>query len=369
MKMNFYKEYLRFKDFAFEQFWEKVDDYQLQRILQKERISSLEFLALLSPKGEQYLENMAQKAHRLTVQHFGRTILLYTPMYLSNYCVNRCLYCGFNVGNRLTRKQLTLREVEKEAEVISSTGLKHILILTGEAPQKANLSYLQDCVQILKRYFTSIAIEIYPLEEGEYAQLISAGVDGLTIYQETYQEDVYQEVHLEGPKKDYHFRLNAPEQACLAGMRSVNIGALLGLAEWRKEAFFTGLHANYLQNKYLDTEISLSLPRLRPHLGGFNPAFPVNDKNMVQILLAFRLFMPRAGITISTRESGVFRDSLLPLGITKMSAGSTTAVGGHTSKETNTGQFEISDERDVEEMRRAILGLGYQPVFKDWQAI
>lgn len=367
--MSFYQEYLSFREFAFQDFWQRVDDHQIQRILGKTRISPLEFLALLSPKGEQYLEAMAQKAHRLTVQHFGRTILLYTPMYLSNYCINRCLYCGFNVHNRLTRKQLTLGEVEKEAQAISSTGLKHILILTGEAPQKASLSYLQECVQILKKYFTSIAIEIYPLEEGEYGKLISAGVDGLTIYQETYQEDVYQEVHLAGPKKNYRFRLDAPERACLAGMRSVNIGALLGLAEWRKEAFFTGMHANYLQNKYLDTEISLSLPRLRPHLGGFKPAFPVSDKNIVQILLAFRLFMPRAGVAISTRESEAFRDNVLPLGITKMSAGSTTAVGGHTSNDTNTGQFEISDQRDVAKMKEAIFRLGYQPIFKDWQAI
>jgi len=367
--MSFYEEYLKFKELPFESSWGLLDNRKIETILRKERINFNDFLALLSPVAEEHLEEMAQKARRLTVQNFGRTIILYTPMYLSNYCINRCLYCGFNVDNRLTRRQLTLEEVEREAQVISATGLKHILILTGEAPKKASLEYLQDCVQILKKYFTSIAIEIYPLAEAEYSQLIAAGVDGLTIYQETYQEDVYDSLHLSGPKKDYRFRLDAPERACRAAMRSVNIGALLGLADWRKEAFFTGLHADYLQNKYLDTEVSISLPRIRPHLGGFQPVSPVSDKNLVQIMLAFRLFMPRVGIAVSTRERAEFRDNVMALGVTKMSAGSTTSVGGHSSPKDDTGQFEISDQRDVEEMREAIFKLGYQPVFKDWQAI
>lgn len=367
--MGFYDEYLKFKDFAWESFFERVSNNDIERILQKDKINVYDFRALLSPAGQKYLEKMAQKAHQLTIQNFGKTILLYTPMYLSNYCVNQCLYCGFNVHNKLTRKHLTLEEVETEAKAIAATGLKHILILTGEAPKLANIQYLKDCIGILKKYFTSIAIEIYPLEESEYNELVLAGVDALTLYQEAYNEAIYQQVHLKGPKKDYHFRLDAPERACKAKIRSVNIGALLGLADWRKEAFFTGLHAAYLQNKYLDTEISISLPRLRPHAGSFQPKFIVEDKAIVQIILAFRLFMPRSGITLSTRERAEFRDNLIRLGITKMSAGSTTAVGGHTVQEENTEQFEISDGRDVEQMRKAIIGLGYQPVFKDWQAI
>jgi 2-iminoacetate synthase len=222
----------------------------------------------------------------------------------------------------------------------------------------------------LKKYFTSIAIEVYALERDEYAQVIEAGADLLTIYQETYNEELYDRIHLKGPKKDYRFRLDAPERACQAFIRAVNIGALLGLdSNWRREAFFTGLHANYLQDRFMDTEVSISLPRIRPHEGGFEPGCVVNDKNMVQMMLAFRLFMPRAGITISTRENAQFRNNIIRLGVTKMSAGSTTAVGGHTQKEENTGQFDISDERNVSQMREAVLSLGYQPVFKDWQTI
>ncbi|MBZ4644565.1 MAG: thiH1 [Clostridia bacterium] len=368
--MSFYNEYLAYKDFKFNDFFKSVTDYQVQSAINKDKLTVLDFLALLSPRAEKYLEEMAQKAHRLTVYNFGKTILLYTPLYLSNYCTNQCLYCGFNTKNKIQRKQLTLDEVEAEAKAIAATGLKHILILTGDAKKIASLEYLEDCIEILRKYFTSIAIEIYALEEEEYARLIKAGVDSFTIYQETYNEGLYDQLHLKGPKKDYRFRLDAPERACKAFMRSVNIGALLGLdKEWRREAFFTGLHANYLQNRYMETEISLSLPRIRPHVGGFQPNCIVSDKNMVQIMLAFRLFMPRAGITISTRENAQFRDNIIRLGVTKMSAGSSTAVGGHTQQEENTGQFDISDERSVQEMREAILRLGYQPVFKDWQTI
>jgi len=247
--------------------------------------------------------------------------------------------------------------------------LKHILILTGDARRMADLPYLKSCIKILAEYFTSIAIEIYALEEQEYGELIEAGVDSLTIYQETYNETLYNKLHVKGPKRDYRFRLDAPERACRATMRAVNIGALLGLDEWRREAFLTGLHAHYLQDQYPDVEVSVSLPRLRPHAGNYQPRSQVSDKNLVQIMLALRLFMPRAGITISTREAAVFRDNIIRLGVTKMSAGSSTKVGGHTIAKADTGQFDISDERTVAEMKTYIEKLGYQPVFKDWQPI
>lgn len=332
-------------------------------------INEKDFLALLSPAAAEHLELMAQKAHQLTNQHFGRTIQLYTPMYLSNHCSNHCVYCSFSVKHHLMRKKLTLAEVEKEAESISATGLRHILILTGESPKHSPVSYIADCVKVLKRYFDSIAIEIYPLTTEEYQRLVDAGVDGLTIYQEVYDEGMYSKLHPQGPKKNYHFRLDAPERGCLAKMRGVNIGALLGLEDWRKEAFFTGLHANYLQNKYLDTEISVSIPRIRPNVGGFTPKFDVNDKSLVQIILAVRLFMPRAGIALSTRERAELRNNLVKLGVTKMSAGVSTEVGGHSDSEesSGTGQFQISDERDVEEMKTMLYKMGYQPVLKDWQ--
>ena len=367
--MSFYELYLKYKDFNPEYPKTQEGNQDVARILRQQTLKTSDFFTLLSPAAEPYLERIAQKAHQLTVHQFGRTILLYTPLYLSNFCNNECLYCGFNSKNKIERKQLTLEEVEKEAKAIAETGLKHILILTGDARKTADLPYLKSCIKILAEYFTSIAIEIYALDEQEYGELIEAGVDTLTIYQETYNETLYGKLHVKGPKKDYRFRLDAPERACKATMRAVNIGALLGLDEWRREAFLTGLHAHYLQDRYPDVEVSISLPRLRPHAGDYQPRCRVSDKNLVQIMLAFRLFMPRAGITISTREAAIFRDNIIRLGVTKMSAGSSTKVGGHTFAKEETGQFDISDERTVAEMRTYIQKLGYQPVFKDWQPI
>ncbi|QNB48140.1 2-iminoacetate synthase ThiH [Thermanaerosceptrum fracticalcis] len=363
--MSFADKLLKYQEFPFASYLAGVTGADIERTLTKEALVERDFLNLLSEQAVPYLERMAQKAHQLTVQHFGRVILLYTPLYLANYCVNQCAYCGFKVTNRITRKKLTLEEVEKEARAIAQTGLRHILILTGESRQHTPVSYIEECVRILKNYFDSISIEIYPLTEEEYGQLVAAGVDGLTLYQEVYDPVTYDAIHLAGPKKDYRFRLDAPERACRARMRAVNIGALLGLQDWRKEAFFTGLHAAYLQDKYLDTEISVSLPRLRPHVGNFAPCSVVSDRDLVQILLALRLFLPRAGITISTRERAEFRDNLLPLGVTKMSAGSCTSVGGHLEEATE-GQFDIADQRSVREMHDMLVSRGYQPLYKDW---
>ena len=374
--MSFYNEYIKYRDLDFNGVFNNITGKQIKRILNKDRISAEDFLALLSPAAEKHLEEMAQKSHWITVKNFGRTILLYTPMYLSNYCNNQCKYCGFNALNKIPRRQLSFEEVETEAQAIASTGLKHILILTGGARQIATIEYIKRCVEILKKYFSSISIEIYALSFEEYRQLIDVGVDGLTIYQETYNRKIYDEMHVKGPKKDYMFRLDAPERACRASIRSVNIGALLGLDDWRREAFFTGLHANYLQNKYTDVEVSISLPRIRPHEGDFKPNYIVTDKNMVQMILAYRLFLHRVGITISTRESSAFREKIIRLGVTKMSAGSSTAVGGHIQSKNNdevnqnlSEQFKICDNRSVEEMKKVISSLGYQPVLKDWDLL
>jgi 2-iminoacetate synthase len=364
--MSFYEEIQRHGKFDFKGFFERVAGADIEKIIAKDRLSERDYLALLAPAAENYLEEMAQRAHRLTVQHFGRVVLLFTPLYLSNYCTNHCVYCGFQANNTLQRRKLTSPDLEREAEIIAATGLKHVLILTGESRMDSPVSYIRECVGILKNYFTSISIEIYPLEENEYEELISAGVDGLTIYQEVYDEKVYAEMHPAGPKRNYRFRLEAPEHACRAGIRTVNVGALLGLNRWRTEAFFTGLHADYLQNRFPEVEVSISPPRLRPHLGGFQPVVEVSDKNLVQYILAFRLFMPRGGITVSTRERSELRDRLIKLGATKMSAGSCTAVGGR-SEYYSTGQFEIADERSVAEMARMLYSQDYQPVYKDWQ--
>ncbi|GAA0731908.1 2-iminoacetate synthase ThiH [Clostridium oceanicum] len=367
--MGFYDEYLKYKDFDFHKFFENVDDQDILRAINKNKLDVYDFLALLSPKAENYLEEIATKAHRLTLNNFGKAVVLFTPMYLGNYCVNKCAYCGFNFDNDIKRKKLTMEEVDREAKKIYETGLRHILILTGSSRKETPVSYMIDAINILKKYFDSISIEVYPLKEEEYRQVVEAGVEGLSIYQEVYNEEIYDKVHLAGPKKNYMFRLNAPERACKARIRNVCIGALLGLDDWRREFFYGGLHAKYLQDKYSDVDVALALPRIRAHAGSFTQIYDANDKNVVQMVLACRLFMPRAGITMTTREKAEFKNHLLPLGVNKISAGVTTEVGGHTLEDESDPQFDIIDGRSVEEVRKDLLNLGYQPVFKDWMKI
>jgi len=365
--MSFIQEMEEYRDLDVTAYHASLTDADIAAVLGRDRLSALDYLALLSPRAESHLEAMAQKAHRLTLQHFGRTVQLFTPIYLANYCVNRCRYCGFKAENKLHRKKLSPTELRAEAEVIAATGLKHVLILTGEHRKMSPVSYIADCAKLLEEYFTCIAVEVYPLTQEEYAQLAGVGVDSMTMFQEVYDPLVYADMHPSGPKSHYPFRLDAPERACRAGMRGVNIGALLGLKNWREEAFFTGLHADYLQRNFPDVEVSLSPPRMRPQLGGFAPVSGVRDKDLVQYILAFRLFMPRGGVTISTRETPDLRDRLVKLGATRMSAGSSTAVGGRATGEEETGQFEISDHRGVAEMAEMLYAQGYQPVYKDWQ--
>ncbi|MTI49006.1 MAG: 2-iminoacetate synthase ThiH [Firmicutes bacterium] len=367
--MGFYDLLKSYDDLNYDDIFNSMTDEDILRIIRKRKLSDVDFLKLLSPQAGKHLEAMAQEGYKKTLQHFGKAILLYTPMYLANYCVNKCAYCSYNLENDITRKKLTEAEIEAEAKAIADTGLRHILILTGESRKHSPISYVVKAVNILKKYFDSITIEIYPLSEEEYGELIEAGVDGLTVYQEVYNPEIYDRVHIAGPKKNYRFRLEAPERACLQKIRSVNIGALLGLDDWRKEAFKTGIHARYLQDTYNDVDISVSLPRIRPHVGVFEEVHDVTDKDIVQIMLAIRLFLPNAGITISTRENQAFRDNIIQLGVTKMSAGVSTEVGGHTSNEDDTSQFEISDKRTVEEVREAILSKGYHPIYKDWMKI
>ena len=367
--MSFYDIYQRYKNFDLEKIFSAASPVSIQAVLEIDNLDLDQFISLLSPEAENNLESMAQKAQAITRQNFGKTIQLYAPMYLSNYCDNACLYCGFNLDNHISRRKLTLEEVEKEAQFISSSGLKHILILTGESRSRSPVSYVRDCVKVLKKYFISISIEIYPLTEDEYSQLVVQGVDGLTIYQEVYDEQLYAKVHLRGPKKDYRFRLDAPERGAKAKLRSISIGALLGLGDWRSEAFFLGIHAKYLQDNFPDVEIGIAVPRIQPQVSGFKPICQVSDRNIVQIILALRIFLPRLGITISTRENPKFRENLLALGITRMSAGSTTNVGGYTlhrEEKKQSSQFEIQDQRSVSQIKAILERKGYQPVFKDW---
>lgn len=364
--MTFYDEVSRFQTTDFADVLNGFTTSQITKVLNKSELQFQDFLALLSPKAATLLEDIAQAAYSVTLRNFGRTILLYTPLYLANYCVNHCVYCGFNTDNKIERRKLTLPEVELEAQTIAKTGLKHLLILTGESRFYSSVSYIKNCVLILKKYFPSISIEIYPLSTDEYAELVAAGIDGITIYQEVYDKNIYSRVHPQGPKRDYRFRLEAPERAGQAGIRTINIGPLLGLNDWRSEIFFTGIHAFYLQKRFPEIEVSISCPRMRPEYGGYEPEFPVSDRDLVQIILALRLFLPRAGVTISTREKAELRDNLVKLGVTKMSAGSSTVVGGHTDAQDGVGQFEISDHRSVAEVREAISCQGYKPIFKDW---
>jgi 2-iminoacetate synthase len=339
---------------------EKIDS-----ILARDRIGEMDFLSLLSPAAESRLERMAARAEAVTRRHFGRVVTLFTPFYLSNYCENACLYCSFARQHDIVRRHLSFDEIRIEAQRIAAGGIRHVLVLTGESRSKASIAYLSEAVRIIKESFPSVSIEIYPLREEEYRLLIEGGVDGLTIFQETYDESGYHRFHRGGPKDDFAFRLEAPDRACRQSMRTVSIGALMGLSPTERDVFFTGIHARHLQRSYPQTEVSISFPRIRPLAGDFVPSFPVNDRLFVQVIAAMRIFLPGVGITISTREPKALRDALLPFGVTKMSAGVSTAVGGH-SQSPSTTQFEIADHRSVEEMKADLLSLGYQPVMQDW---
>lgn len=364
--MSFFYEYEKFKEIDILHLISSTPKRAVEKALEQDRLSIEDFATLLSPSALPYLEFMAQKSRDIKMRYFGNTINLFTPIYISNFCNNGCLYCGFNHGVDIARDKLSLDQIRQEAETISSTGLKHILVLTGDAPQIASVEYIAECCKILKDYFSSISIEVFALTEDEYRFLVESGVDGLTIYQETYNQELYKVLHPKGPKRSYRFRLDAPERGASAGMRNVNLGALLGLDLWQRDIFFTALHAKWLEEKYPETDFNISLPRMRPHSGTYQPACIVSDKDMVQMITALRIFLPRCGITISTRESESFRNNILTLGVTKVSAGSTTAVGGHTSPE-RTGQFEISDTRSVAQMIDYLTQRQIQPVFKDWE--
>lgn len=355
-----------FNTVNFEYVFSQINEEDICTAISKEKISLYDFIALLSPHAEKYIERIAAKAKKLTDMNFGKVISLYCPVYLSDYCVNQCVYCGFNCNIDINRHMLNYEQAEKEAKEVSTKGIRHVLLLTGESRKHSPVEYIEDCVKIFKKYFSSVSIEIYPLEIHEYKKIIDAGAEGLTIYQEVYDTNAYKVYHLKGPKTNYQYRLDAPERGCIAGMRAVNIGALLGLSDWRKEAFFTGLHALYLQNKYPHVDIGISLPRIRKQVENFTIPSPVSNMHLVQILVAIRLFLPRAGINISTRESKELRENLIGLGVTRMSAGSSTRVGGHSNSASSFSQFEICDTSTVEEVRQMIYKKGYQPVFKDW---
>lgn len=367
--MSFYDDLIRKTPDSVLKSIHAADRNAVKRALNKEKLNEDDFVALLSPAADEFLEAMAQNAHDSTLRHFGKTVQLFTPLYLSNFCVNGCVYCGFNTINEIPRGRLEYDQAEHEAKAIAATGLKHVLLLTGESPKESSVDYISECVKRMRNYFESVSVEIYPLDIPDYSCLVTAGCDGLTIFQEVYDETLYGEFHPRGPKRNYRYRLDAPERGCAASMRTVNIGTLLGLGPWRSESFFTGLHAAWLQKKYPDVSMGLSLPRIRPHSGSFQPQHPVSDRELIQIMLAMRIFLPSASITISTRETDWLRDNMVGIGMTRMSAGVSTSVGGRSVEEKSSGQFDISDPRSVDDICEMLTSKGYQPVLKDWMQL
>jgi 2-iminoacetate synthase len=327
-----------------------------------------DLMSLVSPAAEPFLEEMAQGAHRLTERRFGKVISLFAPLYLSNVCTNRCVYCGFNAGNDIERLTLSVDQAEAEAKHIRDLGFRHILLVSGEAPQIVPTRYFKEVAERFRPLFASISVEIYPMLSKDYEELIGSGVDGLVVFQETYNEDLYKDLHPAGKKSNYRWRLETTDRGGQAGFRRIGIGALLGLSDWRTETFFLALHARYLLRRFWKSQIAISFPRLRPAAGAFQPLEPVSDFHMVQMLTALRLFLPDAGLVLSTRESSGLRDHLIPLGITSMSAGSRTEPGGYTQPDEAEAQFQIADERSPDVVAEVIRQRGYEPVWKDWDA-
>jgi 2-iminoacetate synthase len=326
-------------------------------------------LILISPAAENYLEKMAQLAHELTLQRFGRTIRLYAPLYLSNLCVNSCLYCGFNKTHKFPRIRLTIEQALAEAEIIAKEGFKDLLLVSGEDKSFITVDYLCDLTSKLRGKFSSLAVEIYQMTTDQYARLFAAGIEGVTMYQETYDRDLYRKFHPAGPKADYDYRLSAADSFGQAGMREIGIGALLGLADWRLETLALAEHAQYLMKRYWKSRVSFSFPRLRPAKDVDSARFNLlSDKNLVQMILALRLCFADAGLTISTREPDHLRDHLVTLGITRMSAGSKTNPGGYAGHADSVGQFDVNDSRSPAQIAKMLKSKNLEPVWKDWDS-
>jgi 2-iminoacetate synthase len=327
-----------------------------------------DFAVLLSPAASRRVEEVAQVAHRMTVRRFGRTVHLFAPLYLSNECVSVCTYCGFSADNQIARRTLSVDEVVDEASALVDRGFRHILLVAGEHARIVSKDYLVDCVTALAPLVPSLSVEVQVWDVATYRRLVDAGCDGLVVYQETYDRATYAATHLKGKKRNYEWRLAAPDRGAEAGMRRIGIGALLGLhADWREDALALAAHANALMRRWWRCEISAALPRLRPAAGEFEPSDPVGDRDFAQLLCALRVTFPDLGISLSTREDATLRDNLLPLGVTTMSAGSHTEPGGYAAPSDAEPQFAISDDRTPEEVAATLRRAGYDPVWKDWQ--
>ena len=349
--------------------YNSFSDEDIKKALNKDYLSTRNFQALLSPKAINYLEEMAQKAKECRKRYFGNSVYMFTPLYISNYCDNYCVYCGFNSHNKIKRARLNFEQIEAELKEIAKTGLEEILILTGESEKYSNIEYIGKACKLARKYFNNVGIEIYPVNVKDYKYLNSCGADYVTIFQETYNEEKYQKLHLEGHKKVFSYRFNSQERALMGGMRGVAFGALLGLGDFRKDAFSTGYHAYLLQKKYPHAEISISCPRLRPIINNLKIEQKfISEKDLFQIVCAYRLFLPFANITISTREKPNFRDNIIKIAATKISAGVDTGIGAHSecSNKKGDGQFEIADKRTVAQIFEKIKSENLQPVMNDY---
>jgi len=346
-----------------------ADDVRKHLAAEPGHYSMERLLALISPAAEAFLEETAQLAHRLTVQRFGRTIQLYAPLYLSNFCEGTCLYCGYKATNQFERTRLTIDQALADADILTSEGFRHILLVSGNDPEYITIDYLAALAEKLKTKFSSISVEIYQMSQSDYRTLFKAGIDGVTLYQETYDRKTYTHFHPAGPKSDYDYRLDTPDRFASAGMRRIGLGVLLGLADWRLDTLALAEHADYLMKQYWRSQVSFSFPRLRPALNvGGEFEYLLSDKNLVQMMLALRLCFADAGIVLSTRERADLRDKLVKLCVTRMSAGSKTNPGGYSGKLDSARQFEIDDTRTPAEVATMIKSTGFEAVWKDWDS-
>ncbi len=341
----------------------------VENVLKKNKIDLEDFKVIISPAAKPFIEEMAQRSHRITKKRFGNTIQMYIPMYLSNECQNICTYCGFSMDNKIKRKTLTEKEIIKEAKYIKSLGYDHILLVTGEASKTVGVSYLKRAIQLVRPYFSNISIEVQPLLQDEYETLIEEGLYAVLVYQETYHEATYKVHHPKGRKSNFNYRLDTPDRLGKAGIHKIGVGALFGLEDWRVDSFYTATHLKYLQKNYWKTKYSISFPRLRPHQGEVQPKVEMTDSDLVQLICAYRLLDEDVELSMSTRESETFRNNIIKIGITSISAESKTNPGGYAVEPESLEQFEISDERNTKDIAEMIKQNGYEVVWKDWDKI
>lgn len=338
----------------------------VERALAKSKKSLEDFMVLISPAAQPYLEEMAQMSHYLTKKRFGKTIQMYAPLYLSNECQNICTYCGFSLDNKIKRITLKDSEILLEVAELKKMGFDHVLLVTGEANYTVNINYFLNAIDLIKKDFSNISVEVQPLSTEEYLQLHEAGVYSVLVYQETYHQEVYKQYHPKGKKSNFDFRLETPDRVARAGIHKIGLGVLLGLEDWRTDSFFNALHIDYLQKMYWKSKYSVSFPRLRPAEGVEKQNFIMDDKDLLQLICAYRIWNEDLEISISTRENEKFRNNCIPIGVTSMSAASKTNPGGYVVNVESLEQFEISDDRSVDEIANLIKNAGYEPVWKDW---